>query len=45
MAELERTAALQKTLLWAAVWLLRPGGTLVYSTCTFDPLEVGYFTT
>ena len=25
--------------MWAAVWLLRPGGVLVFSTCTHDPLE------
>lgn len=32
-------AHLQRDLLKRAVQLLRPGGTLVYSTCTIDPVE------
>lgn len=38
-AELERKARLQRRLLRAALALLRPGGELVYSTCTFAPEE------
>lgn len=34
-----RAARIQKTLLTAAANLVRPGGTLVYSTCTFAPEE------
>ena len=37
--ELESMAAYQRTLIRAAVPLLRPGGTLVYSTCTTNPAE------
>eukprot|EP00124_Ichthyophonus_hoferi_P003755 Ihof_evm3s349 gene=Ihof_evmTU3s349 len=29
----------QKSFLWAAVQLVKPGGTLVYSTCTLNPHE------
>lgn len=36
---LQRNRDYQEMLLWPAVMLLRPGGTLVYSTCTLDPLE------
>lgn len=32
-------ADFQKNFLWTAVFLLKPGGTLVYSTCTISPLE------
>lgn len=32
-------ADLQKEILRAAVRMLKPGGSLVYSTCTFDPSE------
>ncbi len=35
----ERCAAQQDDILWHAARLVRPGGTLVYSTCTFAPLE------
>ncbi len=35
----ERCAAEQDGILWHAAQLLRPGGVLVYSTCTFAPLE------
>lgn len=35
----ERCAAQQDDILWHAAQLVRPGGTLVYSTCTFAPLE------
>jgi 16S rRNA C967 or C1407 C5-methylase (RsmB/RsmF family) len=38
-AELAGYAKLQRLLLRWAVKLLRPGGMLVYSTCTFNPLE------
>lgn len=34
-----RAARIQKTLLAAAADLVRPGGTLIYSTCTFAPEE------
>ena len=32
-------ASLQKRLLKEAVQLLKPGGVLVYSTCSFNPME------
>ncbi|MBU0595784.1 RsmB/NOP family class I SAM-dependent RNA methyltransferase [Candidatus Bipolaricaulota bacterium] len=35
----QRLSRLQKHLILRAFNLLRPGGTLVYSTCTFDPEE------
>jgi NOL1/NOP2/sun family putative RNA methylase len=35
----ERCAALQDEILWFAGKLVRPGGILVYSTCTFNQLE------
>lgn len=35
----QRLAANQDEILWFAGKLLRPGGTLVYSTCTFNQLE------
>lgn len=35
----ERSAALQDEILWHAARLVRPGGELIYSTCTFAPLE------
>ena len=35
----ERCAKMQKGIVLHAADMLRPGGTLVYSTCTFDPLE------
>ncbi len=41
----EGLAHLQRDLLTRAVQLLRPGGTLVYSTCTIDPLENEAITT
>ena len=39
MALLRQTAAYQRTILAAAVQLVRPGGTLVFSTCTINPIE------
>ena len=39
VAELQGYAKLQRILLRWAVKLLKPGGTLVFSTCTFNPLE------
>jgi 16S rRNA C967 or C1407 C5-methylase (RsmB/RsmF family) len=30
---------LQRNLIWAAAWLLKVGGTMVFSTCTFNPGE------
>jgi len=36
---IKRSAAIQKRLLRIAVEVLKPGGTLVYSTCSLDPLE------
>ena len=38
-ADLERLAALQRRLLVRAARALRPGGTLVYSTCTVSAVE------
>lgn len=35
----EHYASLQREILQAAVKMLRPGGMLLYSTCTFHPLE------
>lgn len=35
----ERYAAMQRVLLRQAARMLKPGGTLVYSTCTFSPEE------
>ena len=37
MAELRGTAAYQRRLLDAAVQLVKPGGTLVFSTCSINP--------
>lgn len=37
--ELAKYASTQRNFLWAAVFLLKPGGTLVYSTCTINPEE------
>lgn len=37
--ELEATAQYQKTLLTTAAPLVKPGGVLVYSTCTIHPSE------
>lgn len=36
---LEEFCSMQRNFLWAAVFLLKPGGTLVYSTCTINPKE------
>jgi 16S rRNA (cytosine1407-C5)-methyltransferase len=38
-SELSRFSRLQKKLLVSAIQALKPGGTLVYSTCTLNPLE------
>jgi len=38
-SSIERLAALQRRLIVRAYDLLKPGGTLVYSTCTFAPEE------
>ena len=38
-AAIERLAGTQRAILRAAVAALRPGGTLVYSTCTLSPRE------
>jgi methyltransferase NSUN6 len=32
-------ASMQRNFLWCASYLLKPGGTLVYSTCTINPRE------
>jgi len=39
MNELEQYSNMQRNFLWAAVFLLKPGGTLLYSTCTVNPEE------
>ncbi len=39
LGKVRRLASLQKALLHSAIDALRPGGTLVYSTCTFAPEE------
>jgi 16S rRNA C967 or C1407 C5-methylase (RsmB/RsmF family) len=39
MDVLQKHADYQRKLVDVAVRLLKPGGTLVYSTCTFSPLE------
>lgn len=36
---IQRCASLQNEILWYAAQLVRPGGHLVYSTCTFSPEE------
>src|SRR5258705_1052858 len=41
-ADIAALAALQKRLLQKAVTLLRPGGTLVYCTCSLEPEEGGH---
>ena len=41
-AYLEKTAAYQRKLLHAAVGALKPGGTLVYSTCTVRPMGLQF---
>jgi 16S rRNA C967 or C1407 C5-methylase (RsmB/RsmF family) len=41
LAQLHATAGLQRALLHSAVHLLRPGGVLVYCTCTINPGEGG----
>lgn len=37
--DVESLSRLQKSMLMAAYSALKPGGTLVYSTCSFDPVE------
>ena len=37
MRELEQTAVYQRRILAAAVQLVRPGGALVFSTCSINP--------
>lgn len=39
LGKVRRLASLQKSLMHSAIDALRPGGTLVYSTCTFAPEE------
>lgn len=39
LSELEKLVSYQKQFIHTAVGLLKPGGTLVYSTCTINPLE------
>ncbi|WP_435528300.1 RsmB/NOP family class I SAM-dependent RNA methyltransferase [Mesorhizobium abyssinicae] len=39
MADVEKLAALQRKLLDRAVGLVRPGGRIVFSNCSLDPLE------
>jgi 16S rRNA (cytosine967-C5)-methyltransferase len=41
LAEIERLSRVQLELLGQAVALLKPGGTLVYSTCSLEPEENG----
>ncbi|CAK4083038.1 unnamed protein product [Aphanomyces euteiches] len=42
LPELEQYSNMQRNFLWAAAFLLKPGGTLVYSTCTVNPKENEY---
>jgi 16S rRNA C967 or C1407 C5-methylase (RsmB/RsmF family) len=37
--DLEEYSNMQRNFLWAASFLLKPGGILVYSTCTINPKE------
>lgn len=39
MADVEKLAALQRRLLAHAVGLVRPGGRIVFSNCSLDPIE------
>ncbi|TGT74244.1 MFS transporter [Mesorhizobium sp. M2E.F.Ca.ET.166.01.1.1] len=39
MADVEKLAALQRTLLAHAFTLVRPGGRIVFSNCSLDPIE------
>ncbi|MGX8011339.1 RsmB/NOP family class I SAM-dependent RNA methyltransferase [Mesorhizobium sp. ORM8.1] len=39
MADVEKLAALQRRLLDRAVGLVRPGGRIVFSNCSLDPIE------
>ncbi|MDX8465573.1 RsmB/NOP family class I SAM-dependent RNA methyltransferase [Mesorhizobium sp. VK23B] len=39
MADVEKLAALQRRLLAHAVGLVRPGGQIVFSNCSLDPIE------
>ncbi len=39
LAELDEVATLQKQILAASVWYVKPGGTLLYSTCTINKQE------
>ncbi|TGP45579.1 MFS transporter [bacterium M00.F.Ca.ET.230.01.1.1] len=39
MADVEKLAALQRKLLAHAVTLVRPGGRIVFSNCSLDPIE------
>lgn len=43
MRELEQTAIYQRRILAAAVQLVRPGGALVFSTCSINPGEALLF--
>jgi 16S rRNA (cytosine967-C5)-methyltransferase len=37
--DVTRLSVVQENLLWAAIDMLRPGGTLVYCTCSLEPAE------
>lgn len=37
--DVESLSKLQKSMLMSAYYALKPGGTMVYSTCSFDPVE------
>jgi 16S rRNA (cytosine967-C5)-methyltransferase len=37
--DVARLSVVQENLLWAAIDMLRPGGTLVYCTCSLEPAE------
>lgn len=39
VAELRGHVAFQKIFIWSAILLLKPGGTMTYSTCTLNPEE------
>ena len=39
LGDLKGIKSQQESLMFTAAFLLKPGGSMVYSTCTFNPLE------